>query len=93
MGEKRQRSCIGCGRQADKAELVRIVRSPQGDVFLDETGRAPGRGAYVCSQACFAAATKKGRLERALKTSIPPQMQDRIARGLSRPAGEAQTEA
>ena len=53
---KRQRSCIACGRQADKVALLRIVRDPSGAVAFDATGRAPGRGAYVCSEECFAAA-------------------------------------
>ncbi|MDR3848973.1 YlxR family protein, partial [Eggerthella sp.] len=51
---KRQRSCIACGKQAGKAELYRVVRTPAGSVAFDGTGRAPGRGAYVCSEACFA---------------------------------------
>ena len=46
---KRQRSCIACGKQAGKAELYRVVRTPAGSVAFDGTGRAPGRGAYVCS--------------------------------------------
>ena len=53
---KRQRSCIACGKLAGKAELHRVVRTPSGSVAFDDTGRAPGRGAYVCSEACFAAA-------------------------------------
>ena len=44
----RQRSCIACGKLAGKAELMRIVRDPSGAVSFDKTGRAPGRGAYVC---------------------------------------------
>ena len=55
----RQRSCIACGKLAGKAELMRIVRDPSGAVSFDKTGRAPGRGAYVCSEECFAAACKK----------------------------------
>ena len=42
---KRQRSCIACGKQAGKAELYRVVRTPAGSVAFDGTGRAPGRGA------------------------------------------------
>ena len=49
--KKRQRSCIACGKQAGKAELYRVVRTPSGSVAFDGTGRAPGRGAYVCSEA------------------------------------------
>ena len=44
--KKRQRSCIACGKQAGKAELYRVVRTPSGSVAFDGTGRAPGRGGY-----------------------------------------------
>lgn len=76
---KRQRSCIACGTQADKVGLLRIVRSPNGEVAFDATGRAPGRGAYVCSEKCFAAACKKKKLDRALKATVSSNYYDRIA--------------
>ena len=66
----RQRSCIACGKLAGKAELMRIVRDPSGAVSFDKTGRAPGRGAYVCSEECFAAACKKKKLDRALTAAM-----------------------
>ena len=78
-GEKGQRSCVACGRQAVKGELVRIVRGPDGSVSLDVTGRAPGRGAYVCSAECFAQACRKKKLDRALKTTIDSDQRERIA--------------
>ena len=74
---KRQRSCIACGAQADKTGLLRIVRTPEGAVAFDATGRAPGRGAYVCSAECLSA-LRKGRLERALKTKLDQQEYGRI---------------
>lgn len=43
-----QRSCIGCGTKKDKKDLIRIVRTPDGDIVLDRTGKKAGRGAYVC---------------------------------------------
>lgn len=65
------RTCLGCGREADKRELVRIVRSPEGDVFVDPSSKRSGRGAYVCpEEACFEAAVRKDRLSRALKTTV-----------------------
>ena len=76
---KRQRSCIACGTQADKVGLLRIVRSPNGEVAFDANGRAPGRGAYVCSEKCFAAACKKKKLDRALKATVSSNDYDRIA--------------
>jgi len=65
------RTCLGCGREADKRDLVRIVRSPEGDVSVDPSGKRSGRGAYVCAdEACFEAAVRKDRLGRALKTTV-----------------------
>ena len=76
---KRQRSCVACGRQADKVALLRIVRDPSGAVSFDATGRAPGRGAYVCSEECFAAACKRKKLDRALRTTLEGDVYERIA--------------
>lgn len=86
---KRQRSCIACGKQADKVELLRIVRDPSGAVAFDATGRAPGRGAYVCSPTCFAAACKKKKLDRALKVPVDGDAYDRIAAQVAAAACEA----
>ena len=66
------RRCTGCNEQKPKKELVRVVRSPQGEVSLDLVGKKPGRGAYLCPSAqCLAKARKAKRLERALETQIP----------------------
>lgn len=66
------RKCNGCGAQKPKKELVRVVRSPEGAVSLDRTGKKPGRGAYVCPNAdCLAKAKKAKRLERVLECAIP----------------------
>ena len=73
------RRCTGCNEQKPKKELVRIVRSPQGEIALDRVGKAPGRGAYLCfDAACLAKARKAKRLERALDTAIPPEVYERI---------------
>lgn len=65
------RSCVGCRRRAVKGEFIRVVRSPEGRVSVDRTGKAPGRGAYVCPSArCLKQALKGGRLARALR--CPP---------------------
>ena len=85
----RQRSCIACGKLAGKAELMRIVRDPSGAVSVDKTGRAPGRGAYVCSEECFAAACKKKKLDRALKATLGSDEYDRIAADVASAAREA----
>ncbi|NQU97267.1 MAG: YlxR family protein [Chloroflexi bacterium] len=62
------RTCVACRTRADKRQLVRIVRGTSGDVAPDPTGRAPGRGAYLCPRLeCWEIGTAKGRLGRALK--------------------------
>jgi predicted RNA-binding protein YlxR (DUF448 family) len=66
-----QRTCIGCGMKKDKKELVRIVRTPEGTLQLDLTGRMNGRGAYVCRDAaCLDKALKRKALQRSLKEEI-----------------------
>ena len=71
------RMCTGCGEMKPKRELVRVVKSPQGEISLDLTGKKPGRGAYVCkSAACLRAARKARRRERAFSCAISPQDYD-----------------
>ena len=66
-----QRTCIGCRRTAAKRELVRIVRTPEGHVEVDETGKRNGRGAYIHrDRACWSQALHRGAVERALKTTL-----------------------
>ena len=66
------RTCTGCGEQKPKKELVRVVRSPEGEISLDTTGKKPGRGAYICpNAACPAKAKKAKRLERVFACAIP----------------------
>ena len=71
------RQCLGCREMKPKPELLRVVRSPEGEVSLDTRGKKPGRGAYVCpSVQCLAKARKAKRIERALDTPIPPEVYD-----------------
>ena len=66
------RKCTGCGEMKPKKDLVRVVKSPDGDISLDLTGKKPGRGAYVCpDEACLQAAQKARRLEKAFSCKIP----------------------
>ena len=81
---KRQRTCVACGCHAGKTELHRIVRCTNGSIAFDPTGRMPGRGAYVCSEECLAAALKAGKLARALKAKLEQDDQTRIACDLAR---------
>ena len=71
------RQCLGCREHKPKPELIRVVRSPEGDVSLDFGGKKPGRGAYVCRDvACLKKARKSRALERAFETAIPPEVYD-----------------
>ena len=65
------RMCVGCREMKEKRSLLRVVKSPEGEVSVDRVGKAPGRGAYVCrSKACLERAVKQRQLERALETRI-----------------------
>jgi len=66
------RICIGCQEKKPKKELVRIVRTPQGEVTLDLTGKKAGRGVYICPQSgCVKKALKGKKLEKNLQRSVP----------------------
>ena len=66
-----QRTCVGCRKIRPKREMMRIVRTPDHGVEIDETGKKSGRGAYLCRQRdCWEIALKKDSLEHALKTSL-----------------------
>lgn len=66
-----QRTCIGCRATSSKREFVRVVRTPEGAVVVDGTGKRPGRGAYICGRPeCWSEAIKKDRLAHALRTTI-----------------------
>ncbi len=71
------RKCTGCGEMKEKRELVRVVRSPQGEISLDLVGKKPGRGAYICRNAqCLKLARKAKRIERSLECQISPELYD-----------------
>ena len=73
------RMCTGCGEMKPKQELVRVVRSPDGDISLDLTGKKPGRGAYVCKNIdCLKAARKARRFEKAFSCKIPDEVYNRL---------------
>lgn len=66
-----QRKCVGCGEMKPKKELIRVVRSPEGEISLDLTGKKAGRGAYVCpDKECISKAYKGHRLEKALEKQV-----------------------
>ena len=71
MKKMPQRSCTGCNLKKDKKDLIRIVKDKTGKIIVDKTGKAPGRGSYLCnSTECLEKAKKTKRLERALDTTI-----------------------
>lgn len=73
------RRCIGCMESKPKKELVRVVRSPEGIISLDLTGKKSGRGAYVCnSTTCLLKAQKGKRLERSLECAVPSEVYDQL---------------
>ncbi|MGE5527671.1 MAG: RNase P modulator RnpM [Patescibacteria group bacterium] len=80
-----QRTCLGCQAVKPKRELVRIVRTPAGEVSIDPTGKKAGRGAYICPRReCLAGALAGNRLERALEISIPREVLEAIGGELAR---------
>ena len=77
------RMCVGCREMKPKKELIRVVRQPSGQVMLDRTGKAAGRGAYVCpDSACLEKARKSRVLERTLEAAIEPEVYDQLAKEL-----------
>ena len=73
------RMCVGCREMKPKKELLRIVRSPEGEVNVDRTGKASGRGAYICgSEECLGKAQKTRALERALEHNVSAEVFDRL---------------
>ncbi len=81
------RMCVGCREMKPKKELLRVVKPQEGDAHIDRTGKAPGRGAYVCDDiACLKKARKTRALERALECAIEPEVFDQLERQI-RPEG------
>lgn len=85
-----QRKCMGCMESRNKNELIRVVRSPEGEISLDLTGKKSGRGAYICNDpSCLKKARKGHRIERSLDCvisdeiyeALEAQLQENIARG------------
>ena len=75
------RQCLGCREMKPKRELIRVVRSPEGEISLDFKGKSPGRGAYVCPRPdCLKKAVKARAIERALNTTIPAEIYERLER-------------
>ena len=78
------RMCLGCNEMKPKKELVRVVKSPEGEISIDLTGKKSGRGAYICrSTECLAKAKKSRRLEKAFSCRIDDEVYKLMERELS----------
>lgn len=74
-----QRTCMGCNAKKDKKELIRLVFNKNKEMFVDETGKAQGRGAYICEDVkCLEKAIKTKRLERVFETKIDDKLYENI---------------
>lgn len=70
-----ERKCMGCNEKKDKKDLIRVVRSPEGEISVDYTGKKSGRGVYICMEKnCFAKVKKSKRLDKSLETEIPEEI-------------------
>ena len=73
------RMCVGCREMKPKKELLRVVRTPEGEVLIDLTGKKAGRGAYICpSSACLNRARKQRQLERAFECAVDAAAYDAL---------------
>ena len=78
------RMCVGCREMKPKKELLRAVRSPEGTVSLDTTGKKPGRGAYCCYNAeCLRRALKQGQLDRQLEVKLSPEVNEQLTQTMN----------
>lgn len=83
------RMCVGCGEMKGKKEMMRVLKTPEGPIVLDMTGRKNGRGAYLCRKLdCLKKAEKNKGLERSFKMNIP----DEVYQNLEKEFGESGTE-
>ncbi|MCC8063950.1 MAG: YlxR family protein [Clostridiales bacterium] len=83
------RQCVGCREMKPKRELIRVVKSPEGELSLDFRGKKPGRGAYVCPDpACLKKAKKSNALGRALEVAIPAEVYDALEAQMAEGAGD-----
>lgn len=75
-----ERMCIGCGQHRPKTELIRVVCQKDKTVFVDRTGKAAGRGAYLCPEAeCLKKAQKCGKLQKAFSMDISEELYQKLA--------------
>ena len=86
MAQKKQpvRMCAGCSQRKAKNEMIRVVRTPEGEILLDRTGKKSGRGAYLCDDpACLAMARKRKALERSFDMTIDPAVFEKLEKEMT----------
>ena len=77
--EIKLRHCISCRAERHKREFLRIVKSPEGEYFIDESGKANGRGAYLCKlKKCAQEMKKRRQLDRSFKTKVPQEVYEKV---------------
>ena len=78
------RKCVGCQEMKEKKSLIRVVKTAEGDIILDDTGKKNGRGAYICkSLECFKKAKKTKPLERSLGVSVSEQVYEELEKEMN----------
>lgn len=79
------RQCTGCGQLKSKKEMIRVLKTPENELFIDETGKKNGRGAYICPAVeCLEKAMKNKGLEKSLKTTIPKEIYSNLKKELDK---------
>ncbi len=79
--KKPSRQCIGCRESREKKDLIRIVKTPEGDIVLDRTGKRNGRGAYLCDRTeCLARARRSNALSRSFRIQVPEEVYEELER-------------
>ena len=79
-----QRTCVGCKTQKNKNELIRIVMNKDGNIFIDKTGKANGRGAYICNDIkCLEQAIKAKCIERTFETDVSEEIYNELRKDIA----------
>ena len=82
------RQCLGCNEHRPKKEMIRVVRSPEGEISIDLVGKKSGRGAYICPErSCFVKARKSKRIENILEGNISEEIYDEMEKSISESGG------
>ena len=82
------RQCLGCNEHKPKREMIRVVRTPEGEIELDFIGKKSGRGAYICpKKTCFVKARKSKRIENVLEVKLPEEIYDAMENSIAEAEG------